>query len=178
MASRGVNKVILVDLYKTGLSTTQVSSQTGIPLSTVSDAIRSAGVMRERASGIRLASEQGRLGSGFRGKKREFTKEHKENIRRRKLDHSERNAVGFSIKPNGYVEVTKGKNKGRLFHRVVMENELGRPLLDSETVHHIDKNKLNNTVSNLVVMNATEHASFHAKENYSNRNRNSKGRFI
>jgi DNA invertase Pin-like site-specific DNA recombinase len=34
-------------------------------------------------------------------------------------------------------------------HRLVMAHELGRPLLQHETVHHIDGNKENNKVSNL-----------------------------
>lgn len=36
-----------------------------------------------------------------------------------------------------------------LEHRLVMANELRRPLLKTETVHHIDGNGMNNAISNL-----------------------------
>jgi hypothetical protein len=50
----------------------------------------------------------------------------------------------------GYV-VIKTKNGWELEHRVVMRQVLGRDLLTSEVVHHLDQNKKNNSPSNLVV---------------------------
>lgn len=50
-------------------------------------------------------------------------------------------------------------------HTLVCEKELGRYLLPNEVVHHIDKNKSNNTPSNLIVFkNNTEHLLFHQKQ--------------
>lgn len=46
-------------------------------------------------------------------------------------------------------------------HRVLMENKLGRLLLASEVVHHIDENKDNNDLSNLQVMSASDHVKHH-----------------
>ena len=53
---------------------------------------------------------------------------------------------------NGYV----------LEHRRVASQKLGRPLLESEDVHHIDGNKKNNDPSNLVVVQRGRHQRLHA----------------
>lgn len=46
-------------------------------------------------------------------------------------------------------------------HRLVMEKELGRYLKPDELVHHIDGDKLNNTIENLQVVTRSEHVKIH-----------------
>ena len=46
-------------------------------------------------------------------------------------------------------------------HRHIMEEKLGRKLLPTEIVHHIDGNKLNNDPSNLMLMSRAAHARLH-----------------
>ena len=46
-------------------------------------------------------------------------------------------------------------------HRLVMESIIGRFLLPTEIVHHIDENPRNNNPSNLQVMTAAEHTAHH-----------------
>lgn len=48
-------------------------------------------------------------------------------------------------------------------HRLVVEEKLGRFLTRIEVVHHIDENKMNNSLDNLVVLSDHEHKSYHAK---------------
>ena len=48
-----------------------------------------------------------------------------------------------------------------LEHRIIMENHLGRLLLENEVVHHINGNKKDNNVDNLRVMDKKEHARLH-----------------
>lgn len=46
-------------------------------------------------------------------------------------------------------------------HRYLMEQHLGRKLTRKEVVHHINGNKLDNRLENLVVMNISEHTTLH-----------------
>jgi len=50
-------------------------------------------------------------------------------------------------------------------YRELAEGELGRPLTESEVVHHIDGNRYNNDPENLKVYpNQSEHAKYHAAQ--------------
>lgn len=160
--SRGINKA-LVDEYMRGDSIPVIAERHGIPRSTVRYAANKAGVLRSRADGVRLAGEQGRLGYGMRGLRRRFTDEHRAAISRSARERGAETACGESIKPNGYVEITRGPHKGCLKHRVVAEQMLGRPLNEGEVVHHKDHNRSNNDPSNLEVMTSSEHSSLHRK---------------
>lgn len=46
-------------------------------------------------------------------------------------------------------------------HRYVMEQFIGRKLLSSEIVHHINSNKLDNRIENLIIMTKSEHNILH-----------------
>lgn len=158
-----INDDQLAAEYAAGDSIPIVASRHGVPLSRVRTAAERAGVLRSRAAGVRMAAEEGRLGGGMRGKQRTFTAEHKDAIRRSAIERGERTAAGRSLKPNGYVEITRGPNKGRGEHRVMMEQAIGRKLLRSEVVHHKDHVRSNNSHDNLELMSLSEHASLHRK---------------
>lgn len=53
------------------------------------------------------------------------------------------------------------KRCGRHIHRTIMEEHIGRRLLSSEIVHHIDGNAHNNSIENLKLMSRAEHMSLH-----------------
>jgi hypothetical protein len=113
----------------------------------------------------------------IKGKRRKpFSKEWKQNISKSRLKWAEKNAKGISLKPNGYYEVTRGENKGRSLHVVIMENKIGRKLTKEECVHHIDGNRSNNDINNLQIMTRSEHTRLHAINN-NKRKRNNYGSF-
>ena len=155
----------------------QVAAEIGASLSTVRSRLLRLGVLRCRADGVRAAGRHGLLGSGTRGKKRVFSESHKENISKSKLARADEFAAGVSIKPSGYVEYTRGPNKGRCVHVVAMEEAIGRRLEKDEVVHHIDHNRSNNDLSNLQLMSRAAHAALHAIENHPTRKRGKDGKF-
>ena len=165
------------EAYVSGKSIPQISAETGVARSTIRFSLKRDGALRSRSEAIQIASVDGRLGGGLRGKTRVFSDEWKENISKAKTRHGERFSVGFSKKPSGYLEYTRGENKFRSIHVVAMEEMIGRRLLPNECVHHIDGDKANNSKENLQLMTRSEHASHHATENLPNRKRNSHGQF-
>lgn len=51
-----------------------------------------------------------------------------------------------------------------LEHRLVVEKHIGRYLTNKEVIHHIDENKTNNNIENLMLFPTQKtHASFHTK---------------
>lgn len=48
-----------------------------------------------------------------------------------------------------------------LEHRLVAEQKYGREIKKDEVVHHIDGNKTNNSIDNLVIVSRAEHMEIH-----------------
>lgn len=177
-----VNKVIdtAVSRYVSGESIPQIADEMGLGRGLLRYRLSKLGVLRSRSDGVRMAAAAGRLGSGLRGKSRIFSADHCAAISRGRAAWAEDNAGGVSLKPNGYLEYTRGPNKGRGVHVVAMEERLGRALLDDECVHHIDGDKTHNEDNNLALLTRSGHMRLHRREDAisgKNRERKSNGRF-
>lgn len=161
--------------YNSKISLASLESKYNIPRSTIRLHLIAFGVQMRKVSD--WMQDYPDLGSRTRGRRFTMTDEHKENIRAARIEWGEKNAVGVSLKPSGYVEYTRGPNKGRGVHRVLAEKREGRQLLRSEHVHHDDEIKSNNDPSNLKLLPLREHMRLHALKNVKLRKRDARGRF-
>lgn len=154
-----VNKTICRLYTQNGQSIPQIAARTGIPLSTVRARLLSAGIkLRSRGEALRIREG---LGLHLVGKTRTFSEEWKNNISAGRQAWADKNAKGTSVNGNGYVQFTRGENKDRSEHDVAMEARLGRRLRPDEVVHHIDRDRENNSENNLALITRAGHMRLH-----------------
>ena len=75
---------------------------------------------------------------------------------------------GYITTWNGYIKVKAPKDhpykdrKGYIMeHRLVIERQIGKYLEPEQEVHHLDGDKTNNKIENLLVVSKTEHRRIH-----------------
>lgn len=86
-------------------------------------------------------------------------------MRRRKSE------ANIGRKPSNYSRLSDNPKQGRRYvnrdgrvvpyARWLMEQHLGRPIAETEHVHHIDENPLNDVIENLTVISAADHCRHH-----------------
>jgi endogenous inhibitor of DNA gyrase (YacG/DUF329 family) len=67
---------------------------------------------------------------------------------------------GVSISTDGYLR----RSDDKFVHRHLIELKIGRKLTNNEVIHHINRNRQDNRLENLVIMTREEHINFHRKD--------------
>lgn len=61
---------------------------------------------------------------------------------------------------DGYYQVSSGINQGKLLHRLIYEENFG-PIPEGFHIHHLDNDKNNNALENLVLISKSNHHKLH-----------------
>lgn len=120
-----------------------------------------------RAFGIPLRTPSERMKNSFREKGYHWSKNPEAKARAvavisaKALARSAQSAAGKYLCQSGYYILTCGDLRGKYEHVHVMEQRIGRALLNDECVHHIDECKTNNDINNLALMTVVGHGRHH-----------------
>ena len=74
---------------------------------------------------------------------------------------------GKTINKSGYVLIRNkkdplcNKNGYNLEHRLIIQKNIGRNLTDDEVIHHINGDKKDNRIENLLILSKSEHSVLH-----------------
>lgn len=62
---------------------------------------------------------------------------------------------------HGYILKLINPRKYKQIHRIIFEKSIGRELTSKEEVHHINGNKKDNRIENIMVLTKSEHTRLH-----------------
>lgn len=161
--------------YESGMTVAAVGEKYNIHGRTIHSWLVKMGIPRRKGGtpkGTKLSEERRRR---LIGRKRwKMSDEQKKKISEaRKSHYNGLNGYGH-IKPHnrGYMQAycpmhPKAHTDGYvMLHTVLMEQHIGRYLEDDEVVHHINHDRADNRIENLMLMKKHEHRTMHMKERY------------
>ena len=152
---------VLRVMYGNGMSVREIARRCGYEPTTVRTWLKQASIARRSISEAK------------RGQKpAPHTVEASVRSRRRRPIEG-RPVVGYKFRPDGYVDVWVGGEYIKE-HRLIMEHALGRKLLPTEDIHHINERRDDNRLENMVVVSHADHLRMH----YGDRFVDAAGRFM
>lgn len=129
----------LKKLYSSGLSLPEIGKKVGLTEQAVWQRLKNASFkMRNHSEAAVNAVKTGRL-KRMQGNKNPLWK------------------GGKTINRNGYVEISSGKNKGMLEHRIVWEKAFGK-IPEGYIIHHLNGIKTDNRLENLSLLPRKHHS--------------------
>ena len=81
---------------------------------------------------------------------------------RMKGENNPRYKNGTYINSEGYVVKRFNRKKTIFYHRYLIEQQLERKLRQDEHVHHINFDRQDNRLENLILLSVSEHMKYHA----------------
>ena len=155
-----------IDIYETyisGATMAECAKKFNLTPSMVQRKLKAAGIARTHKEAGTLMASKDRC---YRRKVGEFTmpESGKKKLSEAAFDRADKSAAGIRVKTDGYIEFTRGPNKGRSVHIISMENRLGRRIYSDECVHHIDGDVSNNEDNNLALVTRSGHSRLHRYE--------------
>ncbi len=171
------NTLELINEYNTGLySISMLAKMHGISVGKTYYVLRDAGCQftRKRRAPV-TDDERKRRSLSQKGKK--ISQKQIEAIKKaNSCNYNGLNGYGHTKKHNkGYIlayaplHPHAHKDGYIMLHTVKMERHIGRYLANDEVVHHINHNKEDNRIENLLLMTKREHMSMHMKERHEKR---------
>ena len=149
-------------LYKLGATQAKMAELIGTHRRRVPRILVAAGLEPRKRGWLSDSGRRSRIAAGRARRGKPVSPDRRAKISATKLAQGDKTARGIKMH-DGYLVYTRGPNRDRGVHRVLMEKRLGRKLRRDEHVHHVDGNRANNTFSNLRVMTNAEHAALHGE---------------
>ena len=152
-------------MYLDGCSVKEAAAAFGINYSTLRRRFAKLGITRSHADATALAAKRGRLGTVLKLNPRQISKELRKKLVNAQRESYAKTAKGKALMASGYIRITRGENRGKNEHVILMEKSIGREMAKGEHVHHVDGNRSNNEISNLLLLTNSEHIKLHLKQN-------------
>lgn len=170
--------------YEAGMTIKQLSKMSGVCVGTVFNILKNTNCkMRKRGHPVGfIQPKEWAVRSGISRRGMEKSAETRKRISEGKKRHyNGMNGYGHTKKnTTGYIKAyapdhPRAYSDGYMLeHVMIMERVIGRYLNPNEVVHHINGDKTDNRVENLMLMDRSEHISMHQKERYAKK-REAKG---
>lgn len=160
--------------YATGKFTIkQIATSQGVSVGKMYGTLRDAGCVFSRTR-RKPATEQERLNRSAAQKGKVISEAQRKLIsERNSCNYNGMNGFGHTKQHNkGYIVAYAPKHPNAhrdgyvMLHTIIMERNLGRYLMPNEVVHHVNHDRSDNRLENLLLMDKHDHCSMHMKERH------------